>query len=741
MKRSVFVFTMLTSFVVSSLASAENETLEDQSTAIATKSRESIVVVLSTGREGTRSGLGTGFVVGEDVVIATNFHVIGEHRPFSFQFANGTIREPVAILGYDRRRDLALVKVDAKGLRPLELGDSDTLLQGQTVMALGNPLGLEYSVTRGVIAATARVVGEGAMSRPMIQIGIPIEPGSSGSPVLNLVGHVVGVLSMKSSDAFGFAEPVNHLKKLIDGRLEIPITGWLTIGVLDERDWSPLTGGVWRQRGGTIVAEGKGDGFAGRMICLSKIDHPTSDSLALEVDVRLEDESGAAGLAFHSDGGHKHYGFYPTNGALRLTRFEGPDVFTWKILNTVNSMAYRPNEWNRLAVRVDGQRITCSVNGEVVIEKVDHGLTTGKIGLVKFRDPGASFRRFRLGDRGGVAAISGDVRADFDRRLAGETDGGDEEIVDRLVAMGADAVALLQAQSEDREREAQRLRELAVRVHERLVARRLADLIAGGDEKIDLLRGALLIALLDNPDLDVNSYERLIDRMAQDIRKRLSSDEGAALTVDDRMKALAAFMFEEQGFHPSVADYYHRSNSYINEVLDDREGIPITLSLIFIELARRLDLDVSGMNTPRHFLVRHDLPDGTVKYIDVFNAAREVDLAQIPALTGKPMIRDEDLLPARNASVLARVLRNLIAVAERQGDEPAVMRYLDAILAVQPDSAVDRWIRAVRLFRAEKYRRAAVDLDWLIEQVPAGVDLQPVHDMRKVIRDQLGEGS
>ena len=147
------------------------------------------------------------------------------------------------------------------------------------------------------------------------------------------------------------------------------------------------------------------------------------------------------------------------------------------------------------------------------------------------------------------------------------------------------------------------------------------------------------------------------------------------------------------------------------------------------------------MNTPRHFLVRHDLPDGTVKYIDVFNAAREVDLAQIPALTGKPMIRDEDLLPARNASVLARVLRNLIAVAERQGDEPAVMRYLDAILAVQPDSAVDRWIRAVRLFRAEKYRRAAVDLDWLIEQVPAGVDLQPVHDMRKVMRAQLGAGS
>jgi serine protease Do len=718
--------------------------VEDQSTAIATRSRESVVVVLSTGRQGTRAGLGTGFVIRSDGVIATNFHVIGEHRPFSIQFANGDVLEPTAILGYDRKRDLALVKVDAQNLKALDLGDSSLLRPGQTVMALGNPLGLEYSVTRGVIASTSRVVGEGARGREMIQIGIPIEPGSSGSPVLNLDGRVVGILAMKSSDAFGFAEPVNHLKELLDRKLEIPMPGWLTIGALDQRDWSPLAGGLWRQRGGTIVAEGKGDGFAGRMLCLSKLSCPPDQVFALEVDVRLDDEGGAAGLAFHSDGSSSHYGFYPTNGALRLTRFEGPDVFSWTILNTVNSSAYRRNEWNRIGVQVDGRRISCSVNGEVVIEKEDHGLEVGRIGLVKFRDPGASFRRFRIGKIMGVESVSDETRASLEH-LLGEVDAkpDDDTLVDRIATVGQDTVALLEAKSVEREQEAERLRVLAARVHERLVALRFGKLIADGDAKIDLLRGALFIALLDNPDLDVAAYERLVDRMAQDIEKHFDpnapQEKDAVAAAEARRDALVLFMFEEQGFHASVADYYHRSNSYINEVLDDREGIPITLSLVFIELGRRLGLQVSGMNTPRHFLVRHDLPGGTAKFIDVFNSAREVNRAEIAALSGKPMVRDSDLVPAKNAAVLARILRNLIAVAESQADEPAVMRYLNAIIAIQPDSAVDRWVRAVRLYRAQKYRRAAIDLDWLLEKVPAGVDLQPIHDMRKVIRERLGE--
>ena len=114
----------------------------------------------------------------------------------------------------------------------------------------------------------------------------------------------------------------------------------------------------------------------------------------------MEDDRGAAGLVFHADAKDTHYGFYPTSGSLRLTRFEGPSVFNWTILRTLDSPIYRPYEWNLLQVRLqeDG-RMVCSVNGEVVIDLKDLALVKGKVGLCKFREPTASFRNFRFAKR------------------------------------------------------------------------------------------------------------------------------------------------------------------------------------------------------------------------------------------------------------------------------------------------------------------------------------------------------
>ena len=110
------------------------------------------------------------------------------------------------------------------------------------------------------------------------------------------------------------------------------------------------------------------------MLCLNQTKFPKLP-FEIEVEVQLEDESGAAGLVFNSDGKDKHYGFYPTNGSLRLTRFDGPNVFSWTILDTVQSQAYLPSEWNRIRVRLEENgRMVCSVNEEVVIDMIDHGL-------------------------------------------------------------------------------------------------------------------------------------------------------------------------------------------------------------------------------------------------------------------------------------------------------------------------------------------------------------------------------
>ena len=93
-------------------------------------------------------------------------------------------------------------------------------------------------------------------------------------------------------------------------------------------------------------------------MCLSKKKIPELP-YELEVTLKLEDESGAAGLAFGSDGGQKHYGFYPTGGKLRLTRFDGPTVFTWNILRELDTDVYRQGEWNTIKVRHEKRLIKC----------------------------------------------------------------------------------------------------------------------------------------------------------------------------------------------------------------------------------------------------------------------------------------------------------------------------------------------------------------------------------------------
>src|SRR5262249_24761833 len=138
------------------------------------------------------------------------------------------------------------------------------------------------------------------------------------------------------------------------------------------------------------------------------------------------------------------------------------------------------------------------------------------------------------------------------------------------------------------------------------------------DGKVDLLHAALLIARLDNDELDIDVYRREVDRMARKLTERLAKD------ADDKTKlaALNKYLFEERGFHGSRGDYYNRANSYLNEVLDDREGRPITLSVVYLELGRRLGLKIEGVGLPGHFVVRHVPKKGEPQLIDVYEGGK-----------------------------------------------------------------------------------------------------------------------
>src|SRR5262245_4678796 len=179
---------------------------------LAKAARPAIVVITVPGRDGKQQGLGTGFVVSKDGLIATNLHVIGEARPLTVQTADGK-RQPVkAIHASDRALDLALLRIDAKDLTPLELADSDKLEIGQAIVALGHPHGLEHSVVSGVVSGRPKID-----DRSMIQLAVPIEKGNSGGPVLDMLGRVHGIITLKSqvTPNLGFAVPVNALKTLL----------------------------------------------------------------------------------------------------------------------------------------------------------------------------------------------------------------------------------------------------------------------------------------------------------------------------------------------------------------------------------------------------------------------------------------------------------------------------------------------------------------------------------------------
>ena len=674
--------------------------------------------------------MGTGFVVDAEGVIATNFHVIGEHREFTVELADGTLCKPTEILAIDRSRDLALFRIDQSGLPTLPLGDSSKIEPGQAVLSVGNPLGYDLSVSQGVVAAIRELeFGDG---RPMVQVAIPIEAGSSGSPVVDRNGEVLAMLTIKSGGAMGFGVPANALRSLMEEIRPIPIKRWLTVGMLDDDEWVLPLGGNWRQRAGIIKASGMGDGFGGRMICLAQQPN-ISPPFDLEVEVRLEDESGAAGLVFGSDGEQKHYGFYPTNGSLRLTCFNGPKVFDWNIIETIPSPDYLPGTWNRLKIRFDqGGQIRCSINEQEVIEAVDFTLKKGWVGLCKFREPAAEFRNFRISARLSSGSITPEIRElayELSQTLVLEKSISPSEVQD-LTKLDSSVYQALIDRAVEMEQASERLRQSAEKVRIARIIKELTDLLTSEKTESEeiLLRSALLVSLMDNPDFQLKQYldrvDRMATRIAQKIPKQISKRETLDILVDE--------LFVQLGYHGSTLDFHHRSNSYLNEVIDDREGLPITLTLLLLELGKRIDLPITGLATPGHFLALYREPGQKLKdsvIIDAFSG-RTISREYANTLTHSEL-SDKDFVPASETEIINRILRNLLRSADWDRDSSASLRYLDALVSINPNDRYHRTLRAMTHYGLGSFVEALIDINYLIDQDPQDPANAPLIEIKR----------
>jgi serine protease Do len=158
--------------------------------------------------------LGTGFIVRENGWIATNLHVIAVTQPLWAILADGRKLPVVEVVAASREHDLAIVRVEATGLPVLELADSDRVRPGDPVVVIGHPLGLEDTVSNGLVSATRHV----ADGLDVLQISAPIAPGSSGGPLFDVHGQVIGIaaLIMHGGQNLNFALPANYLRALAD---------------------------------------------------------------------------------------------------------------------------------------------------------------------------------------------------------------------------------------------------------------------------------------------------------------------------------------------------------------------------------------------------------------------------------------------------------------------------------------------------------------------------------------------
>ncbi len=698
------------------------------------KVQPSIVVISFTDRDGAAHGLGTGFIISADGLIATNLHVLGEARPIAVRTKDGKRYDVTAVHAHERSQDLALIKVDAQNLPALELGDSDALTQGQPVVAFGNPQGLEHSVVTGIVSG----LRENVDGRPMIQLAMPIERGNSGGPVVDVDGRVQGILTLKSlvTDNLGYAAMVNSLKPLIEKPNPILMSKWLTIGALNPRRWTDPQDGVrWTQHAGHLHARGTGQGFGGRSLCLSTVELPDLPC-EIAVTVRMDENDGAAGLVFHSDGGDRHFGFYPSSGELRLSRFDGPIVQTWQVLFKQPSPHYREGDWNRLKVRIEAERLLCFCNDELICESRDRTYTGGRVGLAKFRHTTAEFKGFAVGREIAPERPPQDV---FDRIGATVADiptqrPPTDELVAKLLDTGTGGRFVLEERARLLDQQAQRLRQLARAVHEKRVRDELVTLLDRSDPDVDLLHAALLIAALDNDELDVAFYRSAVDDLAAEFKKSQPADASGS----DKLAAFNKFLFEEQGFHGSRTNYYHASNSYLNEVIDDREGLPITLSVLYIELARRAGLKVVGIGLPGHFVVQFVPAEAEPQLIDVFEQGAPLALEDARRQVAARGLEwgDEYLRPQSPREIVTRMLRNLFGLANGAQDPEGALRYVETILALNPESAQDRLMQAVLCYSTGRIEEGLAAADWVLERQPEGVLIERVQQLRDALQQR-----
>lgn len=259
-------------------------------------------------------------------------------------------------------------------------------------------------------------------------------------------------------------------------------------------------------------------------------------------------------------------------------------------------------------------------------------------------------------------------------------------------------------------------------------AQRWTEIVVAPEEEIDLPEAALVLAAFEYPDLDIEAYRAQLVEMAATLRRRLRAD----ISPTDTLIALNRFLFDELGFRGNAADYYDPRNSYLNEVLDRRLGIPITLALVYVEVGRRLGLALHGVAFPGHFLVKCILRDGAVvldpyaRGVSLGLEALQARLRALGSVNPTAEMVGQLLAAAGKKVVLGRMLRNLKAIYRERGDLVRALGAADRIISLEPSAAEAYRDRAALYLDLECFRAALADYRSYLMLKPGAEDAAAV---------------
>lgn len=249
-----------------------------------------------------------------------------------------------------------------------------------------------------------------------------------------------------------------------------------------------------------------------------------------------------------------------------------------------------------------------------------------------------------------------------------------------------------------------------------------AERIRAPESELDLAEAALLIAAEEYPQLVVAAYLRRLDLLAERVRDRLNGESAPLLVLQELNRVL----FEEEEFRGNADAYYDPRNSFLNDVLDRRLGIPISLSVVHLEVGWRLGLPLEGVGFPGHFLVRY--AGGAARIlVDAFEGGRlrfedEAQELLDRVYGGMVRLRPEFLAPATKKQILSRMLSNLKGIYVNAKDDVRALAVIERILLLRPDATAELRDRGVLLARAGRREEAVTELERYLDRVPEAPD-------------------